>query len=34
VLVTGTIQQYAGRHVASLGHIIFNPSQPVFALTS
>ena len=26
-------QQSAGRHVASLGHIILIPSQPVFALT-
>jgi hypothetical protein len=26
-------QQYAGRHVAPLGHIILFPSQPVFALT-
>jgi hypothetical protein len=25
-------QQYAGRHVAPLGHIILIPSQPVFAL--
>ena len=26
-------QQYAGRHVAPLGHIILNPSQSVFALS-
>ena len=26
-------QQFAGRHVASLGHIILIPSQPVFALS-
>ena len=26
-------QRSAGRHVAPLGHIILNPSQPVFALS-
>ena len=26
-------QQSAGRHVATLGHIILIPSQPVFALS-
>ena len=26
-------QQFAGRHVAPLGHIILIPSQPVFALS-
>ena len=26
-------QQFAGRHVAPLWHIILIPSQPVFALT-
>ena len=26
-------QHYTGRHVTSLGHIILNLSQPVFALT-
>ena len=26
-------QQSTGRHVAPLGHIILNPSQPVFALS-
>jgi hypothetical protein len=26
-------QQFAGRHVAPLGHIILNPSQPVFLLS-
>jgi midasin (ATPase involved in ribosome maturation) len=29
---TSLKQQSAGRHVAPLGHIILNPSQPVFAL--
>ena len=27
-------QQFAGRHVAPLGHIILIPSQPVFALSA
>ena len=26
-------QQFTGRHVAPLGHIILIPSKPVFALT-
>ncbi len=26
-------QQFVGRHVAQLGHIILIPSQPVFALS-
>jgi hypothetical protein len=26
-------QQFAGRHVAPLGHIILIPSQPVFVIT-
>jgi hypothetical protein len=26
-------KQYAGRHVAPLGHIILIPSQPVYALS-
>ena len=31
--VSSLKQQFSGRHVAPLGHIILIPRQPVFALT-
>jgi hypothetical protein len=31
--VSSLKQQSAGRHIATLGHIILIPSQPVFALS-